>query len=141
MSSSKVEVNVLQNSVVLTLRLPNNRLGAALGTAPTVDNLIPYILKNVNVHLLDEKASAFPQKITQIVEPDSHNYWQVDVTVTPPKGEKLSAFEISYSAITERIITHKAKFWLMPQGKSKDLPQFLGTLKGRHTQLSVGVVN
>lgn len=138
MSSSQVEVNVLPDSVLLTLRLPNNRLGAALSTAPTIGNLPDYVIKNVNVHSQNSEAKVWQQKITQVVEPDSHNYWQVDVTATPPKGESPSVFDIDYSVITERIITHKAKFWLMPQGTSKEVPEFLGTLRGHYTQLSVG---
>lgn len=138
MSSTQVEVNVLDDVILLTLRLPNNRLGAALGTAPTTHNLQGYVLENVNVHLHSDKGNKWPLKITKVVEPDSHNYWQVDVTVTPLIGESHTSFDIDYSVITERIITHKAKFWLMPQGASKDLPQFLGTLRGKQTHLSVG---
>jgi len=140
MSSSQVEAKVIDDYWLLTLKLPNNRLTAALGKTPTEALLVNYVLANMSATSPTDSAHLWHKEVTQVVTPDDHGYWQVNVRLQPPANTKLNSIDIDYKVITEKIITHKVSFWLMPEvtvTKLTKQPKHLATLRGNKTTLSI----
>lgn len=141
MSMSQVEATPFKEYWQLTLKLPNNRLAAALKQKPTQTLLESYVMKHIIVSSGETHGVLWKKELSLVTPPDDHGYWQVKIKLLPPKGVDVDAFDIDYQVITEKIITHKVAFWLMPDNVDDKLtkrPERLGTLRGDRTKISIG---
>jgi len=136
MQQSQVEAKLIDGYWTLTLRLPNNRLTAAIKKELTDTILTDYILANIKVSSVNNEQLVWDKQVTKIVKPDDHQYWQVDVKLQPKKGANVNSINIDYQVITEKIITHKVIFWLMPATESQQ-PKQVATLRGNNTSVTI----
>lgn len=134
MPESRVEATYSEKQWWFTLLLPTDRLVTALKETPTNDMLSDYVLKNIAVHSADDDDLVWQGRVLAVVPPkDDVDYYQVYLVFNSPEAVDTGDVLVNYGVISERIITHKAMFWLM-QGKNLAPetypPEFVGITRG-----------
>lgn len=138
MLRSQVEVTTGQHFWLVTLKLPTDRLEVALKQSANKKRIAEYVIANIRVNSANQDHNLWAKQVIRMNKFDGEKYWRVDLKLTPPKGNKAKSVDIDYQVISEKIITHKAIFWLMQSNTTvQKEPIFLGTLTGKKTRLSI----
>lgn len=114
-STSTVELELGKEEVTGEIRLPVDRLAAALDRPITVASaegpLLPALRRYAESHIAAEGADGEAWDVRLdggIVEPgDRADDLVIDLTLVPPGGE-VTDFSLTYDVITERLVAHEA---------------------------------